>query len=98
MSRLVMGQELRAAIAELTRDAPRVRRSELYERYFRNADWEKFRKRLWRLSAEGLATTRPDPQHPGDRLVEPTREGREIRVRPRALLRGRRRRGERAAR
>lgn len=38
-SRLVMGQELHAAIADATRDAPYVARRDLYDRYFHNADW-----------------------------------------------------------
>jgi hypothetical protein len=89
-----MGQELRAGIAELTRDRRYVPRSELYRRCFHNASWERFKDRLSLLAAEGLATVRPHPEDPGDRLVGLTDEARELRVPAKALARGRERRGE----
>lgn len=94
MSRLVTGQELRAAIADLTRDRPYTTRSELYQRYFGNASRERFEGRLSLLAAEGLATIRPDPRDPGERLVGLSEEAGELRVSPTALTRGRERRGE----
>jgi hypothetical protein len=94
MSRLVMGQELRAAIAEATRDRRYVARNELYKHYFRNADWERFKDRLSISAAEGLVTVRPHPEDPGDRLVGLSDEARELRVSTMALARGRQRRGE----
>jgi hypothetical protein len=59
-----MGQELHAAIADATRDAPYVARRELYERYFRNADGESFDRQLSLLASEGLVDRRPDPEEP----------------------------------
>jgi hypothetical protein len=94
MGRLVMGQELRAAIDELTRGTPYTTRSELYKRYFRNADWKKFNETLTLLATEGLVISRSHPQVDGDRIVALTAEGRGLREPKRALARGRRRRHE----
>jgi hypothetical protein len=94
VSRLVMGQELHAAIADATRDAPYIARKELYERYFRNADCEKFDRQLRLLASEGIVIRRPDPQEPGERLVGLSEIAREGRVPWEAIERGRKRRGE----
>jgi hypothetical protein len=93
-SRLVMGQELRAAIADATRNAPYIARSELYDRYFRNADWESFDRQLWLLASEGLVEKRPDPEEPGNRLLGLTEIARSGRIPWEAIARGRERRGE----
>lgn len=92
-----MGQELHAAIAELTRDAPYTTRSELYERCFRNADWDSFKNALSILALEGLAVSRPHPRVAGDRIVGLTEVGRSLPVRRRAIDRGRKRREEHRA-
>jgi hypothetical protein len=87
-----MGQELLGAIADATRDAPYVARRQLYERYFRNADWESFDRQLSLLATEGMVDQRPDPEEPGEKilgLTEPARSGRWS-----AVERGRKRRGE----
>jgi DNA-binding MarR family transcriptional regulator len=93
-SRLVMGQELRAAIADATRDAPYISLRELYERYFRNADWESFDRQLSLLASEGLVERRPHPEEPRDRLLGLTELARAGRVPWEAIERGRKRRGE----
>lgn len=93
-SRLVMGQELRAAIADLTQNAPYATRSELFEKYFRNADWGSFNRQLSILALEGLVANRPHPTQAGERLVGLTDVGRAIRVPRRAIDRGRKRRQE----
>jgi DNA-binding HxlR family transcriptional regulator len=93
-SRLVMGQELRAAIAELTQNAPNTTRSELFQRYFRNADWGSFNRQLSILGLEGLVANRPHPTVAGERLVGLTDLGREIRIPYAAMERGRKRRQE----
>lgn len=92
-SRLVMGQELVAAIGDATRDAPFIARRQLYERYFRNADEESFDRQLWLLASEGLVIRRPDPEEPRDRLLGLTDVAR-ARVPWSAIERGRKRRGE----
>jgi hypothetical protein len=89
-----MGQELHAAIAEATRNAPYVRRRELYEKYFRNADWEKFDYQLSLLATEGVVIRRPDPEEPKERLLGLTEIARAGRVPWDAIERGRKRRGE----
>jgi hypothetical protein len=89
-----MGQELRAAIANATRDAPYIARSELYERYFRNADWESFDRQLSLLASEGLVERRPRPEEPRDRLLGLTEIARAGRIPWQAIKRGRKRRGE----
>lgn len=93
-SRLVMGQELHAAIADATRDAPYVARRALFERYFRNADWENFDRQVSLLASEGLVVRRPDPEEPGERLLGLTELARTGRVPWEAIERGRKRRGE----
>ena len=94
VSRLVMGQELHAAIADATRDAPYVARRELYERYFRNADLESFDRQLFLLASEGVVISRPDPEEPKERLLGLTEIARAGRVPWGAIERGRKRRGE----
>ncbi len=94
VSRLVMGQELQAAIADATRSAPYIARKELFERYFRNADWEQFDRQLSLLASEGLLDRRPDPEQPGERLLGLTEIAEGGRVSRRAIERGRKRRGE----
>jgi hypothetical protein len=89
-----MSTELCAAIAELTADRPYTTQNELYERYFRNADWERFKWALSTLGLEGLVFNRPHPQIPGDRLIALTEVGKALPLRRRAIERGRRRRGE----
>ena len=87
-----MSQELRAAVAELTPRKPYTTRREVYTRYFRDADWEKFDEALFRLSVEGTVANRPYPGDPSDRLLQLTDDGRALRIWPCALERGRRRR------
>jgi len=94
MGGMVTGQELCSAVAELTRDAPHTTRSELYRRYFQNADWAKFDETLWHLDVEGMLTSRRHPQIEGDRLVALTDEGHSVRVSESAIERGRLRRHE----
>jgi len=94
VSRLVMGQELLAAIADATRAAPYIARRELYGRYFRNADLESFDRQLSLLASEGLVERRPNPEEPGDRLLGLTEISRGGRVPWEAIERGRKRRGE----
>lgn len=94
VSRLVMGQELQAAIADATRNAPYIARRELYERYFRNADWERFDRQLSLLATEGIVTSRPDPEEPRERLLGLTEIARAGRIPWGAIERGRKRRGE----
>jgi DNA-binding HxlR family transcriptional regulator len=89
-----MGQELRAAIADATRDAPYIARRKLYERYFPNADPKSFDRQLSLLASEGLVERRPDPEEPGDRLVGLTEIARAGRIPWSAIERGRKRRGE----
>lgn len=93
-SRLVMGQELQAAIADATRDAPYIARRKLYERYFRNADWESFDRQISLLASEGLVERRPNPEEPADRLLGLTEISRAGRIPLEAIERGRKRRGE----
>lgn len=93
VSRLVTGQELHAAIADGTREAPYIARRELYERYFHNADWERFDRQLSLLASEGLVDRRPDPEEPEERLLSLTELARAGRVPWGALERGRERRG-----
>lgn len=94
MGRLVMGQELRGAIDELTRGTPYTTQNELYKRYFRNADWKKLNETLSLLASEGLVISRPHPRVDGDRILGLTDEGRALRDPRRALARGRKRRHE----
>lgn len=94
VSRLVTGLELHAAIADATRDTPYVARRELYEKYFRNADWERFDRQLSLLASEGLVDRRPDPEEPKERLLALTEIARAGRVPWDAIERGRKRRGE----
>lgn len=94
VGRLVMGQELYAAIAEATQDAPYVARKDLYERYFRNADWEKFEWQLSLLASEGVVIRRPDPEEPKERLIGLPKDAVAGDVPWGAIERGRKRRGE----
>jgi hypothetical protein len=94
MGGMVMGQELCAAVGELTRDSPYTTRSELYRRYFRRADWDNFVEALWYLNVEGVVTCRRHPQVGDDRLVALTDEGRSAPVSKSAIERGRQRRHE----
>ena len=94
MSGMVMGQEMCAAVAELTRDSPYTTRSELYRRYFRNADWDNFDETLWFLHVDGVLTSSRHPQIEGDRLIALTREGRTAPTSKSAITRGKRRRHE----
>ena len=87
-----MSQELRAAIAELTRDGRPTSRSEVYETYFRDADRAKFEQTLHFLSGEGIVANRPHPRDPRDRVLMLTDIGRSPRVPYGAIERGRRRR------
>jgi hypothetical protein len=87
-----MSQELRAAVAELTRHKPYATQREVYTTYFRDADWDKFEDAVFRLSVEGTVANRPHPGDPSDRLLQLTDEGRALRLWPHALERGRRRR------
>jgi hypothetical protein len=89
-----MGQELRAAIADATRDAPYIACRKLYERYFPNADRESFNRQIWLLASEGLVERRPDPEEPADRLLGLTEIARAGRIPWSAIERGRKRRGE----
>lgn len=91
---MVMGQELRAAIADATRDAPYIARRDLYARYFRNADWKKFDRQVSLLASEGLVIRRPDPEEPKERLLCLPESARADHVPRGAIERGRKRRGE----
>ena len=69
-------------------------RSELYRRYFREAEWANFEETLWHLNVEGIVISRPHPKTEEDRLIGLSVEAGALLDSGQAIKRGRLRRGE----